>query len=178
SYFVDGNDPEAESLWMNGGSLYDFYETKDGKYISVGSIEPRFFSAFCIAIDRPDLIKGGIEPGNVKEVKRQICEIIKSKTRDQWTDIFEKIDACVEPVLAFSEAIDSQYARERGVVVELDVPNAGKIRQIANPIKFSEDTLEYRWAGCAAGTHLKEVLAGLNYSEDEINGLQKEGVFD
>lgn len=178
SYLVDGKEPEAESLWGNGGSFYDFYETKDGKHISVGSIEPQFFSAFCIAIDRPDLIQGGIDPKNVDEAKRKIREIIKSKTRDQWTDIFEKNDACVEPVLAFSEAIESKYAKERGVVVELDVPNAGKIRQLANPIKFSEDTLEYRWAGCTVGTHLKEVLAGLNYSEDEVIELQKEGVFD
>jgi alpha-methylacyl-CoA racemase len=103
---------------------------------------------------RPDLIQGVIDLKKVDEVKGKIREIIKSKTRDQWADIFEKHDACVEPTLAFSEAIDSQYARERGMVVELDVPDAGKIRQLANPIKFSEDTLEYRWAGFTAGTHL------------------------
>lgn len=178
SYLVEGKDLEAESHWSNGKALYDFYETKDGKFISVGPVEPKFFEAFCIAIERPDLIRGTMDPPNVKEIKPQVRERMKTKTRDEWMNIFRQTDACVEPVLTFSEVIESPHAKERGVLVEVDTFDGRKVRQIANPIRFSEDTLEYRWAGCTAGTHTKEILEKLGYSEDAINRLKEEGVLD
>ena len=121
NFLVDGKDPVREKTLLNGGSLYDFYGTKDGQYISFGGLEPQFFSAFCKAIDCPDLIPGGVEPPDIENVKQRVREIIKTRTRDEWTELFGKVDACVEPVLSLSEALDGVYARERGMVVEVDL---------------------------------------------------------
>ena len=147
NFLVDGQDPLREHTLLNGGSLYDFYETKDGGYLSVGSIEPQFFAAFCETIKCTELIPAGIEPPDIETVKKRVRDIIKTKTRDEWTEEFRKVDACVEPVLSLSEALNNSHSIERGMVVEVDLPNGGKVRQLASPIKFSETPPQYKNAG-------------------------------
>ena len=177
AYLVDGNEPDREGFLLNGGSLYDFYETKDGGYLSLGALEPQFFAAFCEGIGRPDLAGGGVFPENVGEVKGQIREIILTKTRDEWVEVFEGADACIEPVLTLSEALDNEQARERSLIVEVDLPGGGTVRQIAHPVAFSETPQEYRGAGVPAGAHTREVMRELGYTDDEIEGFKQGGLF-
>jgi alpha-methylacyl-CoA racemase len=178
AYLVDNVEPEREGFFLNGGSLYDFYETGDGKYLSFGGLEPQFFADFCRAIDRPDLISGGVAPQNIDEVKEDVRAIMRSKTMDQWLSIFENYDACVEPVLSLSEALNDPHTKKRNLVVELDLPWGGTMKQIANPIKFSGTPQEYKKAGVPAGTHTREILGELGYTEDEMNEFEKEGLFN
>ena len=72
AYLVDGTETRCEEGVLNGGSLYDFYETKDGKYLSFGGLEPQFFAAFCETIGRPDLIAGGVVPPDLPRVKEEV----------------------------------------------------------------------------------------------------------
>ncbi len=78
-FFVSGRDIKREGDMLNGGSLYDYYETKDGRHLSFGGLEPQFFSAFCDVIGRPDLAAGGFFPPNIKQVKSEVRAIILSK---------------------------------------------------------------------------------------------------
>jgi len=174
---VDGSEPDREGFLLNGGSLYDFYETKDGGHLSLGALEPQFFAAFCEGIGRPGLAAGGISPANVGEIKEEIRQIIRTKTRDEWAEIFGGIDACVEPVLTLSEVLNDRQARERSLVVEVDLPTGGVVRQIAHPIKFSETPQEYRGAGIPAGTHTREVMRDLGYTDAEVGIFEEEGLF-
>lgn len=176
-FLITGKEPEPEGLPLNGGSLYDFYKTKDGRYLSFGGLEPKFFSAFCEAIGRQDLIRGGILTEDLQSVKSQINKIFKSKTRDEWVKIFERVDACVEPVLTLSEALNNKHTEEREMVIEIDLPEKGRVRQIANPIKFSQSRQEYKHSGFPSGTHTKDVLFELGYTEAEIDLLRERGVF-
>lgn len=177
AFLVDGEDPGPEGTFLNGGSLYDFYETKDGRYISVGSIEPQFFAAFCRTIGCPELIPGGIAPPDVAETKQKVRETIRSMTQDEWVDLFGQTDACVEPVLSLSEALNGDHARERGLVVKIDLPGGGSVRQPAGPINFSGTPQEYKNAGVPAGTHTREVLLDLGYGNEEIDEFERSGVF-
>lgn len=177
SCLVDGTEPVRERERLNGGTLYDFYETKDGEYMSLGALEPRFFKAFCEAIGRPDLTPGGIAPENIETVKAEVRVIFKSKTRDEWREIFRDFDACVEPVLGLSEALNSAQAGERQMVIDIELPEGGKVRQMANPIKFSHAPKEYTSIGVPSGTHTKEIIGGLGYSEEEYKRMEQEGVF-
>jgi alpha-methylacyl-CoA racemase len=178
NFLVDGEDPLRENTLLNGGSFYDFYETKDGQYISVGSLEPQFFAAFCHVIKCPDLIPGGIAPSDIRRIKQRIREIFKTRNRDEWTEAFRKVEACVEPVLSLSEALSDAHAIDRGMVVEVDLPNEGSVRQLASPIKFSETSPEYGMAGVPDGMHTKAVLLELGYTEAEIEDFKKTGLFD
>ena len=99
-FLVDNKNPTYEDNMLNGGSIYDYYKTKDDKYISVGSLEPKFFSNFCDAINRPDLKPEGACPKNIKQIKKEISAIFLTKTRDEWMVIFDQTDACVEPVMS------------------------------------------------------------------------------
>lgn len=176
-YLVEGTDPQREGYFLNGGSLYDFYETADGQYLSFGGLEPKFFAAFCRAIGREDFIQGTISPPNLKEVKRQVGAALASKTRKEWLEVFEGVEACLEPVLSLGEAFNSPLGQARGWTVELDGPGGQKIRQPANPLKFSRTPPEYHQAGTPAGSHNQEVMLGLGFSEDDIAGLELDGLF-
>lgn len=177
AYLVDGSENCCGEGVLNGGSLYDFYETQDGKYLSFGGLEPQFFSAFCEAVGRPDLIPGGVIPADLPRVKEEVRRVLKTKTRDEWAAVFAKIDACVEPVLSLGEALGDDQVRTRGMVVEVDLPGGGKVKQPGHPIRYSATPPQYGPAGCVAGIHTREVLIGLGYGNDEIDQFEKTGLF-
>ncbi len=176
-FLVDGKDLEREGTLLNGGSLYDYFETKDGQYVSFGGLEPQFFTNFFNTINRPDLIPGGVYPKGVEKIKQEIREIFLTKTRDEWVEIFNRTDACFEPVMTLTEVFRDALALEREMLVEVPLRAGGKVKQIANPIKFSVTPPEYRHAGVTAGTHTREVLTGLGYPDEEIANFEKTGLF-
>ncbi|PKN68975.1 MAG: carnitine dehydratase [Deltaproteobacteria bacterium HGW-Deltaproteobacteria-12] len=175
AYLVTGEEPGREEYILNGGSLYDFYATSDGRYISFGGLEPQFFAAFCQAIGRPDLIPGGVAPADAR-VKEEIREIIRKKTREEWTAIFSGTDSCVEPVLSLAEVLNSDLVLEREMVVEVPMTE-GKVRQMAHPVKYSATPPEYSSAGVKAGTHNTCILRELGFAAEEITMFEKTGLF-
>jgi len=177
SFLVSGEEPKREGERLNGGCMYDFYETKDGLYMSVGSLEPQFWKSFCMAIGREDLIDGTVWPENVKEVKAEIRGIFKTKTRDEWVEVFSHYDACVQPVLNLKEALlEDEQVKDRKMVVDVDLPlhEGVKVKQLATSIKLSECPCEYKFAGYPVGYHTKEIIDKLGLDYDELEG---KGVF-
>lgn len=177
-FLVSGKEPKREGERLNGGCIYDFYETKDGEYLSVGSLEPQFWSRFCTAIGREDLIEGTVYPPNIDEVKVEIRGILKKKTRDEWVEVFSHYDACVQPVLNLKEALlEDEQVKEREMVVDVKLPlhEDVSVKQLATAVKLSECPCEYKFAGYPAGYHTKEVIEqlGMDYAE-----LKAKGVFD
>ncbi len=172
-----GEELEREGFILNGGSLYDFYQTADGQYLGFGGIEPQFFSAFCRAIGRPDLIAGGVVPPDCAKVKEEVRAILAGKTRREWEAIFAETDACMEPVLSLSEALNSDLVRDRELVAQVALPDGRMVRQPACPIKFSATPPAYGHTGVKAGTHNRKVLLDLGYGEEEIDGFEKTGLF-
>ena len=177
-FLVSGKEPKREGERLNGGCIYDFYETKDGEYLSVGSLEPQFWSRFCTAIGREDLIEGTVYPPNIDEVKAEIRGILKTKTRDEWVEVFSHYDACVQPVLNLKEALlEDEQVKEREMVVDVKLPlhEDVRVKQLATAVKLSECPCEYKFAGYPTGYHTKEVIEqlGMDYAE-----LKAKGVFD
>ena len=177
AFLVDKTEARREEGVLNGGSLYDFYETKDGEYLSFGGLEPQFFAAFCETIGRPDLIPGGVVPPDLPRIKEEVRTLLKTKTRDEWILLFGKVDACVEPVLALGEALRDPHVAARGLVVEVNLPGGGTVKQLGHPIRYSATQPEYRSVGVPAGTHTREVLRELGYAESEIDEFEKTGLF-
>ena len=177
AFLTDGRSPGFETELLNGGSLYDFYEAKDGRYLSFGGLEPQFFSAFCEVIGRPDLIHGGIAPPEISRVKEEIRAIIKTKVRDEWIALFSKVDACVEPVLSLEEALSDSHTLARGMVIETQLPGGEKVKQIGHPVHYSSTPPEYGLSGFSAGADTKEVLYSLGYQETEIEEFARTGLF-
>lgn len=173
SYLGGGNLPERESDLLNGGSLYDFYRTSDDRFLSVGSLEPKFFKKFVDAIGRSDLENRSAESIDIKE---EIAGIIKEKTLKEWTEIFEKVDACVEPVMNLKEVIEDEATKKRDMLVEFEIGNK-KSLQFKNPIKLSESPSEYHHPGREIGSDTESVLKSMGYGESKIEELKERDVF-
>ncbi len=109
-WLVGGEMADYESDPLNGGGTYDYYRTKDQRYLAVGSLEPKFWQAFCEAIGRPDLVPAGFATDGEAEVKSQVAEVIAQKTLAEWVEVFGPLDACVEPVLTVEEALGHPQA--------------------------------------------------------------------
>lgn len=174
---VGGEDPQLERTQLNGGSFYDCYETSDGRWFSVGGIEPQFFSQFCQAIGRPDLAGRGLAmlPEIVAEVKAGIAEAMKQKTFAEWEQIFAALDCCTEPVLSFSEACQHPQLLARKMLVDVPSASGASQRQVASPFKFSRSAPEYRYVGTRLGAHTDEVLASHGFTAEQVAELRKSG---
>jgi len=167
-----------ETEMVNGGSLYGFYETSDCRFLSFGGLEPQFFNNFCEVIGLDELKDGGVlQAGCLDESKKKVIDIIKSQPLDYWMDKFKEVDACVEPVLTFNEAVTSDHAKERGLLVKVPGPDAKELTQLACPIKFSDFKPEYKRCGCKLGEDTNDVLKSIGYSDGEIENIKSKGVF-
>ncbi len=180
SFLVGGIEPTAESLLLNGGSFYDYYETRDNRYISVGSIEPQFQIMLCELVGDPGLFKLSSSENQADQLafKDKLKKTFKEKTLDEWNTILENgFNGCVEPVLNFSEAVEHPHIKARELVVSVPKYDEGSQKQIAFPIKFSTQPAEYRFAGVQTGTHTHEVLEELGIDSETIKSLKEKGVF-
>lgn len=178
-FLAGGKEPERESTRLNGGSAYDFYETKDGRYLSVGSLEPKFWKNFCECINLPELIEKTVMPEDCENMKNIIRKRILEKTLKEWCDIFHGKDVCVEPVLTMKETLlEDEHVKARNLVVDVKLPNSqGKtVRQMGTPIKLSECPVQYKEAGYPLGYHTEEILLKLGYSADEIEKMKNKKI--
>jgi len=171
-YLVSNNEATFQSNNLNGGSFYNYYKTKDDKYVSVGSIEPKFFKQVCEGVGRMDLYNlDYLTPEAQDRIKQGFVEAFEKMTQQECVDLFAESDACVEPVLSLSEAIESEQLQNRGMVV--DVPNntKGTERQVASPLKFSNSDPVYKHTAPTRGKDTKVVLKEIGYEQDEIEAL-------
>ena len=114
-------------------------------------------------------------PGRNAETILKVQEHMLTRTRDEWLAIIPK-EIAVAPVLEFDEVLEGQYARERGMVLELDHPLEGTVRQLSSPFRLSETPPTFRSFAPLLGEHTVSVLRELDYSDADIQDLQQKGV--
>lgn len=143
----------SEHEALNGGSLYDYYKTQDGRYLAIGGIEPQFVRGLAEVLQLPELLDThkSFDQFDIDLVKPAISAKILTKSFAEWQHIFSKLDLCVEPVLGLDEALYSDLARERGWVVQVPLKKGSDDYepQLACPIQFSRSTLRYDFVGQA-----------------------------
>ncbi|HPC47986.1 MAG TPA: CaiB/BaiF CoA-transferase family protein, partial [Deltaproteobacteria bacterium] len=130
---VGAQEPSYGTEILNGGSLYGFYRTKDGRYISFGGLEPQFVTTFLETLGLGGYVGRLMEPGITEELKRKVSEVVASEDLAHWQGVFAGVDACVEPVLGVKEAFSHPHARSRGIVVDVPGPGGKSIPQVACP---------------------------------------------
>ena len=160
---------------VRNGPHYDVYETADKKFMSVGALEPKFFSALCAALGRPEWMDGKILAEDPETLRAALRQIFREKTRGEWTEIFSQTDACVEPVYDIAEMCSCEQVIARGMTPEvpLSTDRTKTVQQIGNPIKLSESPVEYRHTAYPAGYHTREILSGIGCTEEEITLLSE-----
>ncbi len=163
---------EREANMVDGGAhFYDTYETADGKYVSVGSIEPQFYDLLLqhTGIDDPEF-KNQWNQDKWPEFKKKMAAIFKTKTRDQWCEIMEGTDICFAPVLSLEEAPEHPHNKERKTFIEIE----GVIQPAPAP-RFSRTRPEIQSRPAVPGEHTETVLADFGFDPDEIEGFKKVG---
>ncbi len=179
-FFVDGINPKRGEMRLNGTlPTYNVYETKDGKYISLGALEEKFYENLFKAIGREDFLKSGesfwvISRDKLDMVTEELRKIFLTKTRDEWVKFLWEHDVCAGPVYTFEETFNDPQVKSREMVIELDNPEVGILKQAGIPIKFSKTPGEIRIRSPHLGEHTKEILLNLGYNEEEIKQLKDE----
>ena len=165
------NDSRGANLLDGGAPFYDTYETADGKYISVGSLEPQFYDLLLqyTEIDSNDL-EGQMNQRKWPEVRQKLRKCFKQKTRAEWCDIMEGTDICFAPVLSLEEAPLHPHNQHRKSFVDLN----GVVQPSAAP-RFSRNHLELQGPPPTPGADTDAVLAAFGFSVDEVKSLKASG---
>lgn len=167
------NPENRGSNFLDGGShFYNVYETADGGYIALGSIEPQFYAEL---VERSGADKGRFANSQMHTDQwpafiEELAHLFKTKTRDEWCEIMEGTDVCFAPVLSISEAPQHPHNRARNTFMELD----GATQPAPAP-RFSRTPSQVAHGRHEAGADGEGLLAEVGYSEEEITRLRQQG---
>jgi alpha-methylacyl-CoA racemase len=162
-------DERGTNLLDSGAPFYDVYETSDGKYVSIGAIEPQFYAELLrlTGLEGEELPRQG-ERAKWPEMKERLAAIFRRKTRDEWCKIMEGSDVCFGPVLSMAEAPAHPHNRARGTFVDV----AGMVQPGPAP-RFGRSRPETPGPAPYPGDHTDEALADWGLSEVQIRGLRE-----
>ncbi len=156
----------------SGAPWYDCYETKDGKWVSIGSIEKRFYADLIARLGLGgEKLPAQHDRAGWPVLRARFTEIFKSKTRSDWENVFEGSDACFAPVLAISEVAAHPHNAQRGTFVTRD-----GVQQPAPAPRFSRSVPAMGAPPRDSGADTHSVMAAVGFSDAEIAGLEKAGV--
>ena len=167
------NTKERAANLLDGGSpFYDTYATSDGQWVSIGSLEPKFFAELVqrIGLDT-SYLKRQYDRRCWPEMRADITRLIAAKTRDEWSALLEGTDVCFAPVLRIDEVAKHPHAVARGGYIDLN-----GITQPAPAPRFSRSQPATPTPPVKAGTHTDSILAEAGFSADEIAALRAAGV--
>lgn len=169
---------QAGEFMLSGGlANYYVYECKDGKFIALGTLEPKFWMGFCTMINKPEWMNRAMPtPDNVKSLKADLQALFLTKTRDEWEAMGEKFDVCMSPVLEMDEIEQHPNTIARQMIVEHEHPKYGKVKSINQPLKFSNSELHKGWAAPLLGEHNETVLKSFGYEQGQIDDLVQKGI--
>jgi len=166
------SDQKGTNLLDGGAPFYDAYETVDGRWVCVGSIEPQFYALLLkhTGLDDDPDFKNQLDFSKWPARKKKMAEIFKTKTRDEWCLIMEGSDVCFAPVLTMEEAMNHPHNVARETFVEV-----GGIKQPGPAPRFSRTKPEVRKMASKPGADTETALAEWGFSQAEIEGLKKSG---
>jgi crotonobetainyl-CoA:carnitine CoA-transferase CaiB-like acyl-CoA transferase len=175
-YFDTGRVPtRGDMLVIGGAPFYGVYETKDGKYITIGALEPWFWSNLCELIDRKDLLAFEWDWTKWAQISEDFKKIFKTKTQKEWVELLRTKDVCVAPVYTLDETLKDPQILHRKMVIEVDHPKIGKVKQVGIGIKMSDTPGKVKSLAPKPGEHTDKILKDLGYSKAEITKLRESG---
>jgi alpha-methylacyl-CoA racemase len=158
------NAERGTNLLDSGSHFYEVYETADGQYISLGSIEPQFYAALMNKLgDDAVHFENQFDAANWPQMKEKMAEIIARRSRDEWDAIFADADICYAPVLSMDEVRHHPHHKARGTFVD-----DGDVWQPAPAPRFSRTRAELRGPAAQLGQHSREILSQFGFDEQQI----------
>jgi crotonobetainyl-CoA:carnitine CoA-transferase CaiB-like acyl-CoA transferase len=186
-FWSDGLAPKRGEGFLGGSyPYYAVYETKDDKLLTIGCTEPWLWENFCKAIGRPDFKRFArtqdqlVRAANAEEeaARREIEALIKTRDRDDWYEHLVKADVCVGKVYDIPEMVADPQINHRRMIVDVEHPNHGRVRQVGIAIKMSDTPGAIRGAAPMPNEHTEDVLKDLGMSVAEIAELKRKKVVE
>lgn len=148
-----GSKPKRGEPILSGGMAnYNVYKCKDGKWIALGSLEPKFWQGVCVMLGKPEWTPRMMPlPEMVVELKKDLQDIFITKTRDEWVAEAANHDICLSPILELEEAANDPHLNERDMFFEVEHADYGKIKGVNQPFKFSETRAKPSWGAPLMG---------------------------
>src|SRR5438093_3745814 len=176
-YFAAGLVPNPGVEMLNGGApYYSVYECSDGKWLSIGCIEPWFWSELCKALNCEEYVPQQMNREKHPEIFEALRTKFREKTRDEWFQGLRQRDICVGPVYTLDEVFEDPHVQARGMVTEVQHPEFGTVKQVGVGPKFSDTPGSVRSTAPKRGEHTAETLRAAGYSDAEIDEMKSAGV--
>ena len=167
-----GEPLQAETLGVTTPG-YNIYETKDGKHLALGIFRPQSWQALCQALGCEDYIEQQRATGETQgKIVSFLKDAFRTKTRDEWCRELRDLDVEVGPVNHLPDVFSDPQVLHRRMVVEVEHPVAGKIRQIGFPLKASETAEHIRRPAPCIGQDTEAILEELGYNQDQIAAMK------
>jgi len=181
-YFITGVATKRGEHGLSGAyPYYNVYQTKDGKYISFGCLEPWLWESLCREIGREDFVPYNMtrfqtEKEKWEEITTYLKELFLTKTQDEWFEQMKTKNIPIGKVLSLEEVFTDPQVLQRQMVMELEHPTEGKVKQVGIAIKLSDTPGKFRSFASLTGEQTDEALKALGYSEQKIEELRQTGV--
>jgi crotonobetainyl-CoA:carnitine CoA-transferase CaiB-like acyl-CoA transferase len=177
SFLANDAQPELGNEGLSGRyACYQIYETKDGRFLSLGALEHKFWENACRVLGREDFIGRCFSDGAQEEMIASFREVFKTRTAAEWLAAFETVDTCVALVNDIAEMIEDPQIKHRGLIAELEHPTEGQLKQIAPTVKLSATPGAIGSPPPRLGEHTREILKSLDYTDEMIKSLAREDV--
>ncbi len=173
-----GEPPRPSTMMLSGAIVcYNIYETKDGKYMSVGALEPKFWQAFSQACGRPDILPFAFQKAADGEKAYEATkELFRSKTQAEWIELLKTADCCVEPIWDFAQTLKDPQLEARKMWITIQNRKGETVKLPNTPFRFS--TQQKKTSDKAPpqyGEHTQPVLREFGFSDDDLAKLKSSG---
>ena len=177
-WLADRHEPARGDTMLTGHHpCYAIYETRDGRHVTVGALEPHFWRTLCERLGFPEYVESQFAEGEKRdEMFRRIRGRFRERTMVEWVADLADLDICFGPVATLSEMMHDPQVRHRGMVVEMDDGKGRRLTALGNPIKLTDTPPALRSPAPELGQHTDTVLADLGYPPAEIAALRTRGV--
>ena len=163
------------SFGRTASHYYSVYQTKDGRYLSIGTIEPKFWQKMCRLIDLPELENRQFDFAHSAEIKEKLAAAFAGKTQAEWLELIGKDEFCVTPIRTLQEALDSSLTTEQSQMLVTKKEDFGNYTYVKSAAKLSDTPGTIRKRAPYLGEHTQEVLESAGYTKEEIAAMHEKG---
>jgi len=179
NYFADTKNSTKDSFGFLSGQIpnYNLYQCKDGKWLALGALEPKFWAEFCRFINRPDWVNAILPNSEIsKEVKTALKKLFELKTRKDWIAEASEFEICLTPVHSIPEVVNNVQFKHRNMFRQHFHSEYGSVTTINQPLKFQTAKLSDGWAPPLLGEDTNSILTSIGLSIEQIELLRNQGV--